>query len=207
MSSETKKICSHVTIRTCDENPDNDVNTNTNTDATTMDKCCQFEEVVVQANQPPKVIFTVLSNLAEIPQYETTFSAGMDLTIVKEVKKLSADVTLYDTDLKVTVPHGYHTEIVGRSSISKTGHMLANNIGIIDSDYQGHLLIALYHYDKTKPAIQLPQRVAQLILRKTERLPVSVIMMDDTHSILSIDLKDNVAQIERGAGGFGSTGN
>lgn len=119
--------------------------------------------------------------------------AGFDLTVVEKIGKLGNDVCLYDTGVRVSPPHGYHTEIVPRSSISKTGYALANSIGIIDNSYRGNLLIALRKVDPKAPTLQLPARIGQLIVRRTE--PVSLRLADDLDST------------ERGEGGFGSSGN
>ena len=130
---------------------------------------------------------------AVLPSQSRVTDAGHDLTIIKKVKDLTPKVSLYDTGLRVRVPHGYYTEIVPRSSLSKTGYMLANSIGVIDRSYNGNLLIALAKIDETTPTLSLPFRCCQLIFRKQEFLRVEEI---------DIDLEET----SRGNGGFGSTG-
>ena len=74
---------------------------------------------------------------APAPSKSHPDDAGYDLSIVSKVKDMGGGVALYDTGIAVAPPQGYHFELVGRSSISKTGYMLANNIGIIDAGYRG----------------------------------------------------------------------
>ena len=117
---------------------------------------------------------------------------GYDLTIIDVKKKLNNGVVLFDTGISVKPPEGYYTEIVPRSSLSKTGWMLANSLGIIDSSDRGNVLIALIKIDPNASEFQIPFCKFQLILRKlevAEMLEVST--LEDT---------------ERGEGGFGSTG-
>jgi dUTP pyrophosphatase len=92
----------------------------------------------------------------------------------------------------VAPPPGYHTEVVARSSLSKSGYILANAIGIIDNSYRGNIMVALRKVDHKAASIALPARVAQLIVRKTEDV--------------ELELVDELCITERGNGGFGSTG-
>lgn len=130
---------------------------------------------------------------AVLPSQSRVTDAGYDLTIIHKVRELTPKVSLYDTGLRVRVPHGYYTEIIPRSSLSKSGYMLANSIGIIDRSYNGNLLIALAKIDETTPILSLPFRCCQLIFRKQHFLRMEEI---------DIDLADT----SRGSGGFGSTG-
>ena len=99
---------------------------------------------------------------------------------------------LYDTGIAVQPPMGYYFELVGRSSISKTGYIVANSIGIIDASYTGSLKVALIKVNKDAPDIQLPARIVQLI-------PRQLIHLD---AIEVEDLNDTT----RAEGGFGSSG-
>jgi dUTP pyrophosphatase len=124
--------------------------------------------------------------------YET--DTGYDLSIVDQVRTINENVTLFDSGVKVRVPNGYYVEIVPRSSIIKSGYMLANSVGIIDENYRGNLYVALAKIDPEAPPIQLPYKGFQLIMRK--RIDAEPIQVDD----ISSDITD------RGDGGFGSTG-
>lgn len=102
------------------------------------------------------------------------------------------ETILYDTGIICLPEEGYYTEIVPRSSLSKTGWVLSNSIGIIDPDYRGTLLIALTRIDPTAKEIPLPFCKAQLIVKKKE--------------IINVERITIVNSTSRGTGGFGSTG-
>ena len=84
-------------------------------------------------------------------------------------------------------------EIVPRSSINKSGYMLSNSIGIIDTSYRGELFVSLTKIDEASADIVLPYKCAQLILRKQEYPELIEVskFKDDT---------------KRSEGGFGSSG-
>lgn len=127
--------------------------------------------------------FRLESELAVMPTKRMT-DVGYDLTIVGVVKQLTPMTTMYDTDVSLAIPLGFYAEIAPRSSLSKTGYMLANSIGVIDPGYTGTIKVALVKIDQSMPNLELPVRVAQLILQpyvtsfsqdvtKTERLTTS----------------------------------
>lgn len=116
---------------------------------------------------------------------------GYDLCLVKKVKEENGMV-MYDTGIAVQPPIGYYFELVGRSSISKTGYIVANSIGIIDASYTGSLKVALIKINKKAPELHLPARLVQLIPRQLVHL--------DAMEVISLD------NTQRGDGGFGSTG-
>lgn len=119
--------------------------------------------------------------------------SGYDLTVVSKLKEKNG-VHYYDTGIKVQPENGYYFEIVGRSSISKTGWMLANNVGIIDASYRGNIIIALVRVHPEAEEITLPMRLVQLI-------PRELILMK------SIEVTpDELSVTTRGEGGFGSSG-
>jgi dUTP pyrophosphatase len=116
---------------------------------------------------------------------------GYDLTAISVFKKVSSNITLFDTGLIVSPPEGYYVEILPRSSISKTGYMLANSVGVIDPSYTGKLLIALIKIDQEAPDISLPFTRCQLVLRLAHKsVMVQVNSFEETI---------------RGSGGFGSS--
>ena len=116
---------------------------------------------------------------------------GYDLCIVKKVKEENGMI-LFDTGIAVQPPLGYYFELVGRSSISKTGYIVANSIGIIDASYTGSLKVALIKVNKDAPDIELPARIVQLIPRQFVHLD-------------AIEVKD-LNDTTRAEGGFGSSG-
>lgn len=129
---------------------------------------------------------------AIMPSRAHPLDIGLDLTAIKKHKTLPHGVIMYDTGIAVKPPEGYYIEILPRSSISKTGWMLANSVGTVDPNYTGNLYIALTPVHPDVPEIELPFCKCQLVVRKAEYLDVTeVSSLDDT---------------DRGSGGFGSTG-
>jgi deoxyuridine 5'-triphosphate nucleotidohydrolase len=125
--------------------------------------------------------------------YKSRYSdVGLDLVIIKKAKQYNSLTTLYDTGIALNIPHGYYAEIVPRSSLSKTGYMLANSVGIIDNSYRGNLYIPLIKIVPDAPEIELPFRCCQLIFKKQVFMNVQEVHI--------------IERTGRGEGGFGSTG-
>ena len=128
---------------------------------------------------------------AVIP-FKTNFSdIGFDVTVIKKVKDLTNTTSLYDTGFVVIPPLGYYIEVFPRSSLSKSGFVLSNSVGLIDPSYRGNLFISLTNTDPTK-SIDLPFRCCQIVLKK--------------HEIIQLKEIDSIDSTNRGTGGFGSTG-
>tara|TARA_R110002111_G_scaffold119154_3_gene182100 strand:- start:145 stop:588 length:444 start_codon:yes stop_codon:yes gene_type:complete len=135
--------------------------------------------------------FKVLDTRAVIPKHESEYAEGVDLTAIDVYKTYGKKTTLYRTGLAIEPPKGYYTEIIPRSSLSKTGYMLSNSVGIIDYDYRGELFIALTKVDESMPDLVPPFKKAQLIMKKREEF--------------GIDIVKELNDTKRGDGGFGST--
>jgi len=82
-------------------------------------------------------------------------------------------------------------EVVPRSSLSKTGWMLANSVGIIDPSYRGNIMVAVIKVDPNAQPLTLPFRGFQLVVRK--QFHVDMVNADE------------LDETNRGHGGFGST--
>lgn len=145
-------------------------------------------------DMPVCQVFSTHPN-AVFPYKTRESDVGYDLTLIALHKKLSDTVSLYDTGIKLKVSHGYYVEVVPRSSIIKSGYMMANSIGVIDRSYEGNIYIALTKIDTDAADISLPYRGFQMIFRK------------QIHGHME-DMKDHefVMSSSRGQGGFGSTG-
>ena len=130
---------------------------------------------------------------AVIPTKAHPSDTGYDLTLIRMSKDMSRGgqtIIMYDTGIAVCPPDGYYTEVVPRSSLSKTGYMLANSVGIIDASYRGSIKVVVTG-DNSLGGLSLPFKGFQLILRKLEE--ADVVEVDD----LDVTV--------RGDGGFGST--
>lgn len=117
--------------------------------------------------------------------------AGIDISGISVDKVLNTGVIMLNTGVKLNIPTGYWGMLAPRSSIAKSGFMIANSFGVIDSSYRGELKIAITPNNKDVELI-LPFKCAQLIL-----IPQVMINFKNV-DIISIDTK-------RGDGGYGST--
>ena len=116
---------------------------------------------------------------------------GYDLYLVELIEK-KGNLYFYDTKIRVEPPEGYYVEVIPRSSLSKTGYVMANSIGIIDPQYRGTIKVALRKVEENAPDLELPFRGVQMILRKL--------------NLFDIEVVDNLSETERQEVGFGSTG-
>lgn len=130
---------------------------------------------------------------AIIPSKKNVSDVGFDITIIKLHKKLNENTYLYDTGIQIIPRYGYYTELVPRSSLSKSGYILTNSIGIIENTYRGNLYVALTKIEKSADDLKLPFRCAQLIFKPQVHMDIEEISY----------LSDN--DTIRGSGGFGST--
>lgn len=117
---------------------------------------------------------------------------GYDLTAIDIWKVLSDQTIIFETGIAIQPPSGKYIEILPRSSVTKTGLMLANSVGVIDLDYTGSLKIAVRLVDTTLGIPELPFCKFQLVMR--------------TADLYEIEEVEEFAKTERGDGGFGSTG-
>ena len=128
--------------------------------------------------------------------YATDESCGIDLYCYSEEDIVinPEETKKINTGLKVQIPDGYFGAVYPRSSTGvKKQLMLANTVGVIDSDYRGEIMIFIYNYGKNPQTIQKGDRLAQLVIQPYQRFKIKEVdRLDDT---------------DRGEGGFGSTGN
>lgn len=132
----------------------------------------------------------------KMPTYATTGSAGLDLrAILDEPLTLNPGETrLIKTGLAIhLVDPGYAALILPRSGLGhKHGIVLGNLVGLIDSDYQGELMVSTWNRGQEAFTIEPMERIAQLVI-------VPVVQMQ-------MNIVDDFEASDRGAGGFGSTG-
>ncbi len=129
---------------------------------------------------------------AVFPTKKNWSDIGFDLTIIKKVEDYNSKTALYDTGIKIDIDYGYYAEIVPRSSISKSGYMMANGIGIIDNSYRGNLMVALTKVCDDVKDLELPFRCCQLIIKEQVNVNFRSV--------------EGYSKTKRGDGGFGSTG-
>ncbi len=130
-----------------------------------------------------------------LPKYETSLSAGMDLSAaLEEAIELGAgDRALIPTGLAISLPEGYEAQVRPRSGLAiKHGVTVLNTPGTIDADYRGEIKVILINHGKEPFTIERGMRIAQMVVEKHEHIEWEVVKsLDETN---------------RGAGGFGSTG-
>jgi deoxyuridine 5'-triphosphate nucleotidohydrolase len=123
------------------------------------------------------------------PSKSRASDSGWDLTLIKKIK-VDGKAEYYDTGISVKLPFGYYFDLVARSSISKYGYTLANNIGIIDRTYIQSIKVVLIKIDDSRPDLKLPCKIVQIIPRL----------------IHHFDMKEIYSLKETGRGkGFGSS--
>jgi dUTP pyrophosphatase len=149
----------------------------------------------------------------ELPKYATIGSAGLDvqanLENVKELKGtdffidqrdgfssvmiLPRGRVLIPTGLYFSLPEGTHLDVRPRSGLAlKQGLTVINTPGLLDSDYRNELGVVLINLSKDKQTIFHGDRIAQIVLMKSEKII--------WEQVESLD------ETTRGMGGFGSTG-
>lgn len=148
---------------------------------------------VHQRTRLPQIGFRMEDERAVLPPKHIT-DVGYDLTAISVSKQLTPMTTMFETYVSMDIPLGYYVEVVPRSSLSKTGYMLANSIGIIDPGYAGTVKVVLIKIDQSMPDLTLPARVCQLLLKQYN---ISESYDATTHQSI---------KTSRGDGGFGSTG-
>lgn len=142
-----------------------------------------------------KVEIKKLDERAIIPTYGTEFSAGADIyALLDEPVTINPGETkLIHTGLAMAIPEGLVGLNFARSGMAtKRGLAPANKVGVIDSDYRGELMVALYNQGSIPQTVEHGDRIAQIIF-------VPYYMADFV-------ICDELDETVRGAGGFGSTG-
>jgi dUTP pyrophosphatase len=130
-----------------------------------------------------------------LPAYATAGSSGMDIraNVEASVVLQPLERALVPTGLFIELPEGYEAQIRPRSGMAiKQGITCLNSPGTVDSDYRGELKVILINLSNTPQIINNGDRIAQMIIAKTERAEL----------ILVHQLNDTV----RASGGFGHTG-
>lgn len=134
----------------------------------------------------------------QLPTYATPGSAGLDLrACLSEALTLQPNAwQLIPTGMAIHLADpGYAALILPRSGLGhKHGIVLGNLVGLIDSDYQGQLMVSAWNRSPTAFTIEPMERIAQLVIVPVVQAQFNIV-------------NDFAAATERGAGGYGSTGN
>jgi len=142
-----------------------------------------------------KIKIVKMRSEAIIPQYQTALAAGFDLhaatsddIVIKPGKFVAIPI-----GLAMEIPAGYELQIRPRSGLAyKNGVTMLNGVGTIDADYRGEMQVLLINHSGKDFVVTPGMRIAQGVITKHETAEwVEVGALSET---------------ERGAGGFGSTG-
>lgn len=132
-----------------------------------------------------------------LPKYETRLSAGLDLRAFLPDEPMvlhPMQRALVKTGLFIELPEGHEAQIRPRSGLAlKKGITVLNSPGTIDADYRGEICVLLINLSDSDFVVNDGERIAQMVIARHEQaVLVEVQELSDT---------------ERGAGGFGHTGN
>jgi len=131
-----------------------------------------------------------------LPHYATTGAAGLDLRacVASELILRPGESQLVSTGIAIHIGDpGYAAMILPRSGLgAKSGIVLGNLVGLIDSDYQGQVFVSVWNRSKAAFTIQPMDRIAQMIIVPVQQVEWNVV--------------EDFEASSRGAGGFGSTG-
>lgn len=155
--------------------------------------------MTIQAASRPLLKLVRLANGEgiELPSYETSGAAGMDLRAAVEadapVVLKAGQRILVPTGFIFEVPFGFEAQIRPRSGLAiKNGITCLNSPGTVDSDYRGEVKVILANLGQEDFTIERGMRIAQMVIAPVTQ--VSVCEVAET------------SQTTRGTGGFGSTG-
>ncbi|MNF35851.1 Deoxyuridine 5'-triphosphate nucleotidohydrolase [compost metagenome] len=143
-----------------------------------------------------KILDPRLGSEFPLPQYATPGSAGLDLRAMlkQELTLEPGQTVLIPTGLSIYIGDpGLAALILPRSGLGhKHGIVLGNLVGLIDSDYQGELMVSCWNRGQSTFSMAIGERIAQLIL-----VPVV-----QAH----FELVEQFDESQRGSGGFGHSG-
>jgi dUTP pyrophosphatase len=133
---------------------------------------------------------------SQLPQYATSGSAGLDLRacLDEAIEIAPGQTLLVPTGISIYINDPrYCAMILPRSGLGhKHGIVLGNLVGLIDSDYQGQLMISTWNRNTTSFRLEPMERLAQLVIVPVMQIEWSIV--------------DEFTSSDRGEGGFGSTG-
>ncbi|MFD2231692.1 dUTP diphosphatase [Alkalimarinus sediminis] len=143
-----------------------------------------------------KIMDARLGNEIPMPTYATEGSAGIDLRacLDESIEIQPGETILVPTGMAIYIEDpGLAAVLLPRSGLGhKHGVVLGNLVGLIDSDYQGQLMVSCWNRGDKPFTINIGERIAQMVLVPVVQAEFEIVTeFDDSH---------------RGEGGFGSTG-
>lgn len=142
----------------------------------------------------------LIKSNAILPTQGSKYAAGYDLYAAEGAFIPAGKTIKIGTGIAIEIPEGYWGGIYARSGLAtKQGLRPANCTGVVDSDYRGEIIVALYNDSDEERVVQAGDRIAQLVFHQQ-----CILLPDDNGSIWQV--VDELPGTDRGDGGFGSTG-
>lgn len=143
-----------------------------------------------------KILDSRIGKEIPLPTYATPGSAGMDLRACMQtsIQIAPGETVLIPTGISIYIQDpGLAATILPRSGLGhKHGIVLGNLVGLIDSDYQGPLMVSLWNRSTNKFDVNVGDRIAQLVI-------VPIVQTE-------FEIVEEFSASDRGTGGFGHTG-
>lgn len=140
-----------------------------------------------------RVVIKRIDTSLPLPAYATAGSVGFDLVCREDIEILPRTIELIPGNVIVRIPEGYFLLLSLRSSTPRRkGLLIPNGVGIIDQDYCGEgdeLRVQVYNFSEEAVQVKRGERIAQGVF-----IPVMRVNWDE------------VSEVGKGRGGFGSTG-
>ncbi len=127
----------------------------------------------------------------DVPKQGTPGSSGFDLSASRDYYLGSGETKLISTGVYLEIPEGFVGLIFERSSLHRSELTLANNVGVVDSDYRGEVMLPIRNQMDEQRYVSKGQRMAQIVF-----MPAPVIKLVQ---------KEALSHTVRNNGGFGST--
>lgn len=130
-----------------------------------------------------------------LPSYATPGSAGLDLpaAVTPRVVLTPGERTRIPTGFALALPEGFEGQVRPRSGLAlRTGLILPNAPGTIDSDYRGEIQVIFWNAGREDVTIERGERIAQLVIAPVARAELTLV--------------SELSATERASGGFGHTG-
>lgn len=142
-----------------------------------------------------KIVNTAKYNPVDLKvAYATSGAAAIDIRLAECVRVRPGHTVPARTGLFMEMPEGMCALLLPRSGLGSRGLILANTVGLIDSDYRGEIVLMLHNRNTAGKPIHVEEgdRAAQLLFLSCERPEIQMV--------------GELSSTARGSGGFGSTG-
>ncbi|WP_322199755.1 dUTP diphosphatase [Acutalibacter intestini] len=141
-----------------------------------------------------KIQFVKLHPQALIPRRQTQGSAGYDLSACAEEPILipPGEMVMVPLGFAIQIPEGYAGFVFSRSGLGRLGLVVAQGVGVIDSDYRGQWWVPLRNLSGQPITVEPGERIAQVVFMRV--------------AAPELEEVEELEETDRGQAGFGSTG-